>query len=168
KPVPTKGDPTIMTVEEQIQAALQGAQPGATLVDPRTGRTLLVSLTRALGSNVEDETDYRLGRAYRFAHSVRSEEERRWRTVLHVDVCAAGPFATHTFILRTAEERWWSRNIRTSRVGFHPEDAEVIARLRAWYEESSLTEVEPRIQALPAPPALFAEGTTLFQALFRP
>ncbi|HYF90664.1 MAG TPA: hypothetical protein VD969_00320 [Symbiobacteriaceae bacterium] len=157
-----------MTLEEQILTALHGAQPGGPLVDPRTGRTLLVSLTRSLGGNVEDETDYRLGRAYRFAHSVRSEEERRWRTILHVAVAAAGPFATHTCILRTTEERWWSNNIRTSRTGFHPEDADIIARLRTWYQDNNLTEAEPRVQALPAPAALFPEGTTLFQALFRP
>lgn len=157
-----------MTLEERIMAALQGIQPGVPLVDPKTARNLLVSLSRALGGSVEDETDYKAGRAYRFVHSVRTEEDRRWRTVFVVSISAAGPFATHTAVLRTAEERWWSHNIRTSRTGFHPEDTEVLERLRAWYQENEFTEIEPRIQAQATPPDLFPRETTLFQALFRP
>jgi hypothetical protein len=157
-----------MSLQEQIVAALGEAQPGGPLVEPKTARNLLLGLTRALGGSVEDETDYRTGRAYRFSHSVRTEEERKWRTLFHINISAVGPFATHTAILRTVEERWWSHNIRTSRNGFHPEDAEVIERLRAWYAESGLVEVEPQVQALPAPEGAFKEGTTLFQALFRP
>jgi len=157
-----------MTIEEQIATALQNTQPGGPLVDPRTARTLLVSLSRALGGSVEDETDYKTGRAYRFAHSVRTEEDRRWRTILHITVSAVGPFATHTAVLRAAEERWWSHNIRTSRNGFHPEDAEVLARLAAWYQENGMTEVAPQVQAQPAPEGQFPAEATLFQALFRP
>lgn len=157
-----------MTLTEQIVTALQGAAPGGPLVDPRTARTLLVSLTRALGGNVEDETDYKVGRAYRFAHSVQTEEDRRWRTIIHISISAAGPFATHTAILRAAEERWWSHNIRTSRNGFHPEDAAVIANLQSWYAENAITEVDAATQALPAPKHLFPAEPPLFQVLFRP
>ncbi|HWI65451.1 MAG TPA: hypothetical protein VNT75_26765 [Symbiobacteriaceae bacterium] len=157
-----------MTLEEQILAALQSATPGGPLVDPRTARTLLVSLTRALGGSVEDETDYKTGRAYRFAHSVRTEEDRRWRTIFHITISAVGPFATHTAILRAAEERWWSHNIRTSRNGFHPEDADVMAHLRAWYEENGIAEVDAKAQAQPAPKDLFPDEPPLFQVLFRP
>jgi hypothetical protein len=157
-----------MTLEEQITTALRGVQPGAPLVDPRTGRTWLLGLARALGGSVEDETNYGNGRAYRFSHTVRTDEERMWRAVLQVCISGVGPFATHTFMLRAADPHWWAHNIRTSRNGFYPEDAEITAKVRAWYQENGITEVDTYTQAQFAPTDLFPEETTLFQVLFRP
>lgn len=157
-----------MTLDEQITTALRGVQPEGPLVDPRTGRTWLLGLSRALGGSVEDETNYKSGRAYHFAHTVRTDEERKWRSALQVSISGAGPFTTHTFMLRAADPHWWAHNIRTSRAGFYPEDEAVLTLLRDWYRENGLTEVSGQAQAVTAPTDLYPAEVTVFQVLFRP
>ncbi|HYG57865.1 MAG TPA: hypothetical protein VD902_07345, partial [Symbiobacteriaceae bacterium] len=118
-----------MTLAAEILDQVRAKPLTGPLVDPREGRTRLLSLSRSLGVHVEDETHYAQGRAYRFHCAVPTAEERRWRTVLHVLVSAVGPFVTHNFLVRANQDAWWASVLRTSRIGFFPEDAALLERL---------------------------------------
>lgn len=154
-----------MALADEIMQLVQARPASGPLCDPREGRNRLVSLARALGGHVDDETEYPSARAYRFHHALLPVGERNWRSELRITVSAVGPYATHNFLLRANQEAWWATVLRTSRTGFGPEDAPVLDRLRTWYRENDLTEVDVHTQAHPAPGE---DAGTLYRLLFLP
>ena len=162
-----------MTLGDHIIETLRGNQPGSITPDRRTARTQLMSLSRTLGGQVIDQTDYVSGRTYRFFHPVRAIGEGQSGIILHVVLSAAGPYATHTFRQTLAPDRWWGSTVRISRTGFGPEDLATLERLRTFYQEHGYNEVDVFTQAVEAPPDLTppqrrrgAESTSLYDVLF--
>lgn len=157
-----------MELKDEILAALQAAgEKEGPLLEPRTGRHWQAGLHRALGFPLADMTAYDNGRAYRFEGMVPPEDaEPRWTSHLKVWVSGAGPYATHLFLLRHGQERWWIDTVRTSRVGFTPKDAEVLEKVRGWYAEHRLTEVDVFMQATQVPEDVKGLPDTLGKALF--
>lgn len=161
-----------MSLEQEIVAVLrESEQKAESLTDPRQGRSWQLSLMRTLGGHVEDRTQYQNSRSYRFDCTIPAHEVRPFRSSLRVLISGVGLYATHTFVQGFNRDHWWSDAIRTSRIGFYPEDEEALRKLRAWYQEFGIKEVDPLIQGLPLPegirwPARRDVPPTLFQALF--
>lgn len=161
-----------MALADEITAALRaGLDRQAPWVDPGQGANWVAGLGRALGIRPEDRTEYPRGRAYRIWCPAYAGDGEPFRYVLRVIISGAGPFATHLFVKLSAQGRWWSNATHTSRSGYYPEHAEAIARLRAWYAETGLCEVDVQTQALPAPddvpvPRRGDVAPSLYQALF--
>jgi hypothetical protein len=158
-----------MAFDAELAARMQNVPGQGPLVDPKAGRTWQIQLGRVLGGAVHDETRYSAGRAYRFDFVIPTTEEGPFASTLRVLISGAGPFVTHLFLLRSSQKRWWCNTIRTSRTGFAARDAEVLARLRSWYAEQGLTEVDAATQAQPVPSGLGEDPEmTLYQFLFLP
>jgi hypothetical protein len=160
-----------MSLEATIISALESAhtQEGPWL-DPGN-KGYAQGIQRALGARLDDKTDYARGRAYCFECPSFTPGDERWRTVLRVRISGVGPFATQTFVQESNEGHWWSGPIRSSRVGTQPEHVERLAKLRAWYQEVGVTEVDQATQAQLLPehipfPRRRDHIVTLFQALF--
>lgn len=144
-----------MSTQEAILSALQAmTEKEGALLDPKVGRAFHLSLQKSLGGQVTDQTAYTSGRAYQFDCPQLTEEERPWRSVLRLYISGAGPFASHSFIQQSSQHRWWSGAIRVNRKGFDENDEQLAAKLRAWYQENNLTEVDQQVLAQPVPPSI--------------
>jgi|GEM_PF-3409648 len=159
-----------MSLEHAIIEALRthSETPGA-LTDPATGRQHHINLQKALRLPVADRTDYRRGRCYFFETVVPAPAEGVWQYALRIRVSGAGPFAIHTLMQRFAQTRWWAGSVRPTRGPLSEAQAGAIERLRAWYHEAGLTEVDPETQALPTPADAYPgrrEAGTLSRSLF--
>lgn len=161
-----------MNIADEIMAALHAAkEQKESLVDPKASRVWQTSLQKALAGPVEEVTRYPGARAYRFDRSVAGDDNERWRTELRIRISGVGPYASHMFVELSNADHWWAGAVRTSRNGFYPEHSEVLARLRAWYHEHGITEVDHQTLALPAPEGVLrikraGAVPTLFDALF--
>lgn len=161
-----------MSLQEEIVATLQSAPPGeAVRLDPAVGRRWCVSLQRALGGEVAESTDYLHGRAYCLDHRLPLRDDWPWRATLRVRISGIGPFATQVFIQSKRQGNWWTGAISTHRRGWLPEHGEVLTRLRKWYADNGLKEVDPVTAAQPAPagtrvPGFRGSEVVLFEALF--
>lgn len=163
-----------MPTEGELLAVIRTAFQGeARRLDPQAGRTWQTSLQRLLGVPVEDWTDYTRDRSYRFSHRLTSETDPAWQALLRIRISSLGPYATQTFLLQPNQDQWWKGPIRADRVGFRPEHANSLQRLRAWYEEQGLQELPPESQAALLPADLTVRlrpgrDYTIFYALFGP
>ena len=148
-----------MSLQAEILAALQ-AVPGDTGVrlDPNTARRWAAGLHRALGSEALDATDYVLGRAYCLNCRLPRQAGWPWRATLRVCLSGVGPFVPQVFIRSYLEERWWAGAVGTSRSGWLPEHEQALQRLRAWYLDNDLKEVDPDTAAQPAPAEVRVPG----------
>lgn len=154
---------------ESLQVAWAKAGPRP---DPRQGAAYQQGLSRALGARVEDRTDYTRGRVYIFEQTYFDAASERFRTVLRIRISSAGPFAVQGFVLESNEGFWWSGPVRVDRGIALSEHTDRLARLRNWYRESGLTEVEQQVQGALLPehipyPRPRGREVTLYQALFK-
>lgn len=161
-----------MNIADEIMVALRSAkEQSEPLVDPKASRVWQTSLQKALAGPVEEVTRYPMARAYRFDRVVAGDQNERWRTELRIRISGVGPYASHMFVELSNLDHWWAGAVRTNRAGFYPEHQDVLARLRAWYHEHGITEVDHHVLALPAPEGVVRrkrEGAapTVFDALF--
>lgn len=164
--------PTAPPLAEAVIALLQARAPAAgPLLDAKTGRALQAGVERAVGGHVSDWSDYQAGRAYRLRLALPASARDRWRYVLRLRISTLGPYATQTFQRCWNQQRWWSAAIMSNRNGWEPEHAELLERLRDWYRENGLQEVDAQTQAVLLPagvpvPGLEQSGVDLFTALF--
>lgn len=161
-----------MTRQEEMIAALRASQgESSLLVDLRKGNSWRLGLQRTLGSAVKDQTEYRRGRVYCLDCQAEPAGGVQWRTHLRVLISSVGPYVTQTFRQVHNGDQWWAGAIRAQRNGSEPQHADLLAKVRAWYEANNLVEVDTLTLGQTVPDDLQRLGdrrqvATLFQALF--